>query len=254
MLAVIDQIPSIYLLAILFFGVALIYSSVGMGGGSSYTAIMAILSFNVLAIPLISLILNLLVTTIGSVNFMRNHHARFRLILPFLISSIPMAYLGGAMTFPVIYFEWILLLSLILVAARIYLWDNTSVSLQLSERGKLLISLVIGSILGLIAGIVGIGGGVYLVPVIIILGLGTAKEAAACGAIFIWLNSISGLVSRLQFNHIDIFQYWPLLIAVFIGGSLGSYLGSFKISSKSIDKLLGIVVLIAIVLLGKKLV
>ena len=89
-----------YFLAILFFTVAFAYSSVGLGGRSSYTALMTIFDMNVLAIPTISLSLNLVVTSIGSFNFLRNRHGKINLILPFLISSIPMAYLGGALQLP----------------------------------------------------------------------------------------------------------------------------------------------------------
>ncbi len=121
MLAGIEVTSTIYLMAIVFFLVALVYSSVGMGGGSSYTAIMAILSINVLLIPIISLVLNLIVTSIGSYHFIRNRHARLRLILPFILSSIPMAYLGGALKLPPLYFSWVLFISLLFAAARIYL-------------------------------------------------------------------------------------------------------------------------------------
>ena len=248
-----DLIISIYAIAISFFFVALLYSSVGMGGGSSYTAIMALLSLNILAIPVVSLILNLMVTSVGSFNFIRYNHARIKLVLPFLLTSIPAAYLGGSLNLSPQYFHWILLVSLVFVAARIYLWENLSFNLSLKNRQKTQISLVSGFLLGLIAGIVGIGGGIYLVPLIIILGLGSEKEAAACGAIFIWLNSASGLSSRMQFNQIDIVDYWPLVVAVLIGGTIGSYMGSFRISNRSIDRLLGLVVLVAIGFLGKKL-
>lgn len=245
-------IASPYFLAILFFIVAFIYSSVGLGGGSSYTALMAIFSINSLAIPLVSLTLNILVTSIGSFNFIRNKHAKIKLILPFLISSVPMAYLGGALQVPKEMFYWILLISLIFVAARIYFWKSISMQLGLTNKGKIIISLITGSILGLIAGIVGIGGGIYLVPLIIILGLGSEKEAAACGAIFIWLNSASGLLSRLQYNSIDLTNYTPLIVAVIAGGALGSYMGSFRFSAKQMDKILGIVILVAIMFLTKK--
>jgi len=90
------------------------------------------------------------------------------------------------------------------------------------------------------------------VPLIIILGLGTEKEAATCGAIFIWLNSVSGLISRLQYNSIDVMSYMPLIIAVLAGGIIGSFFGSFKFSPKLMDKILGVVILIAIVFLTKK--
>jgi uncharacterized membrane protein YfcA len=245
-------LASHYFMAVLFFVVAFTYSSVGLGGGSSYTALMAIFGFNILAIPMISLSLNLFVTSIGSFNFIRNKHANIKLILPFLISSIPLAYVGGSLKLPKEIFYWILLISLVFVAVRIYAWPNTIIKLELGPQKKIVISLIVGSVLGLVAGIVGIGGGIYLVPLIIILGLGTEKEAAACGAIFIWLNSFSGLVSRFQYNSIDLANYIPLIIAVLAGGLLGSYMGSFRFSPKTIEKILGAVVIIAIFFLTQK--
>ena len=241
-----------YFIAALFFLVAFTYSSVGLGGGSSYTALMAILGFHTLAIPMISLTLNLFVTSIGSYNFIRNKHAKLSLIAPFFLSSIPMAYLGGAIKLPKELFYWVLLVSLIFVAIRIYVWEKTTIQLNISQAGKIIISLIAGSVLGLVAGIVGIGGGIYLVPLIIILGLGTEKEAAACGAIFIWLNSLSGLIARLQYNSIDLSNYVPLIIAVLIGGALGSFLGSTQYSPKTMQKVLGAAVVVAIFFLTKK--
>ncbi len=226
-------------LAVLFFVVAFAYSSVGLGGGSSYTALMAVFGMSTIAIPMISLTLNLLVTSIGSFNFIRNRHARINLILPFLISSIPMAYFGGSLKLPKEAFYWILFISLVFVAARIYFWRSTTIKLNIDQKGKIIISLIAGSILGLIAGIVGIGGGIYIVPLIIILGLGTQKEAAACGTIFIWLNSLSGLISRLQYNSIDLTAYIPLITAVLIGGTIGSFMGSFKFSPRTMERVLG---------------
>ncbi len=249
-----EAITSPYFLAVLFFFVAFTYSSVGLGGGSSYTALMAIFGISTLAIPLISLSLNLFVTTIGSFNFIRNRHARIKLILPFLISSIPMAYLGGALRLPKEIFYWILFISLIFVAVRIYFWQNTTIKLNITQNGKIILSLIAGSILGLVAGIVGIGGGIYLVPLIILSGLGSAKEAAACGAIFIWLNSCSGLISRLQYNSIDLTNYIPLIAAVIAGGTLGSFMGSFKFSPKTMEKVLGAVIIASIIFLTRKIV
>jgi hypothetical protein len=247
-------ISSPYFLAALFFIVAFTYSSVGLGGGSSYTALMAIFGMNIMAIPMISLSLNLFVTTVGSFNFLRNKHGKIKLILPFLISSMPMAYLGGTLKLPKEIFYWVLLVSLIFVALRLYFWKSATINLDIDQKGKIIISLIAGSVLGLVAGIVGIGGGIYLVPLIIILGLGTEKEAAACGAIFIWLNSFSGLLSRLQYNSIDLTEYIPLIIAVLVGGFLGSFMGSFKFSPKSMDKILGVVIIVAIIFLARKII
>lgn len=243
---------SLYILAALFFLVAFTYSSVGLGGGSSYTALMAVLGVSTLAIPLVSLSLNLIVTTAGSFNFIRNRHARIKLILPFLITSIPMAYLGGSFNLPKEIFYWVLLISLVVVALRIYFWQNTSIKLNVNQNGQIVISLIAGSILGLVAGIAGIGGGIYLVPLIIILGLGTEKEAAACGAIFIWLNSLSGLMSRLHYNAIDFTGYIPLMGAVLAGGASGSFMGSSKFSPGTMEKILGVVIIVAIIFLTRQ--
>lgn len=243
-----------YILAALFFIVAFIYSSVGLGGGSSYTALMAIWGVSILAIPLVSLSLNLIVTTAGSFNFIRNRHARIKLILPFLITSIPMAYIGGSFKLPKEIFYWVLLTSLVFVALRIYFWKDTSIRLDLDQKSRIVISLIAGSVLGLVAGIAGIGGGIYLVPLIIILGLGTEKEAAACGAIFIWLNSFSGLTSRLQYNAVDFTGYVPLMAAVLAGGASGSFMGSSRFSPATMEKILGVVIIVAIVFLARQVI
>jgi uncharacterized membrane protein YfcA len=245
---------SIWLISVVFFLLALAYSSVGLGGGSAYTASMVVLGFSSLAIPFISLTLNLLVTTIGSYHFIKNRHAKLTLILPFLLTSIPMAYLGGTLQLAQEVFQWILFVSLLFAVIRIYFWRNTSLQLGLSTRAKLMLSLIVGSILGLIAGIVGIGGGIYLVPLILVLGLGSAHQAAACGAIFIWMNSLAGLTARLQYNYIDLTPFIPLLIAVIAGGALGSYLGSARLSAKTVEKVLGLIVTTAVFLLGNKLI
>ncbi|MDG2395961.1 sulfite exporter TauE/SafE family protein [Candidatus Thioglobus sp.] len=241
------------ILPLLFFIVAFVYSSVGLGGGSSYTAIMVVVGMSTMVIPMVSLSLNLFVTTLGSYNYLRNKHGRIDIILPFLITAIPFAYLGGSFYIPKEIFLWILLASLVLVALRIYFWEDTGFRLNLNQQQKVVISLVAGSILGLVAGIVGIGGGVYLVPLIILLNLGTQKEAAAAGVIFVWMVSFSGLISRLQYNSIDLFEYVPLILSVIVGGFLGSYMGSFKFSHKTMEKTLGVVIIVAIVFLIKKI-
>ena len=246
--------PSMYFIAALFFMVALFYSSVGLGGGSSYTALMVIMGFNAAVIPMISLILNLFVTTIGSYNFIRNKHARLELIAPFLITSMPMAYLGGALQLPKEIFYWVLLASLVVVVLRIYFWRNTAFRLELGNTGKIVVSLLAGALLGLVAGIAGIGGGIYLVPLILILGLGTEQQAAACGAIFIWLNSLAGLASRLQYNAVELTAFIPLVVAVILGGALGSWLGATRLSRTAMEKILGAIIMLAIVMLSRTLV
>lgn len=242
-----------YVLAVIFFIVAVIYSSVGLGGGSSYTALMAIFGVDPVVIPTVSLSLNLLSTSVGSFNFIRKKHANFRLLLPFLITSMPMAYLGGSLRLPKDVFYWVLLLTLVFVAARIYLLPNASMKLDIGQAGKIIISLVSGSVLGLVAGIVGIGGGIYLIPLILILGLGSEKEAAACGAIFIWINSLVGLTARLQYSSLLLKSHIPLIVAVLAGAMIGSHLGSTHLSPRTMQKILGLIIIVAIFFLIMKI-
>jgi uncharacterized membrane protein YfcA len=243
---------SLFLIPIMFL-IAFLYSSVGLGGGSSYTAILSIFSINYLAIPTISLTLNLIVTSISSINFILRRHLRLNLLLPFLLSSIPLAYLGGGLQLPKTVFLWILWVSLIFVALRIYFSKQINLELNTSRTQKLIISVCAGMILGFIAGVVGIGGGIYLIPLILIFGLGNAREAAACGAIFVWVNSAVGLLARSVHQPVEFIQYLPLVFAVILGTLLGSWLGASHYSVRTIEKLLGMVIVIAVILLGHKL-
>ncbi len=246
-----DLTISISLLAVIFAIVAFFYASVGLGGGSSYTALLAIFGAGATTIPMVSLTLNVLVTTIGSFVFLSQRHGRLRLIAPFLITSIPMAYVGGMLHLPKMLFYLVLLVSLAFAAMRIYFPKKTK-PLPFNDRGKLFLALGCGAVLGLIAGIAGIGGGVYLVPLILLLGLGTAKEAAACGAFFIWVNSVAGLAARLQYNSIDLIPYLPLVIGAVIGGFSGSMLGAGRFEPRTMQKILGTVLVAAIFFLGRK--
>ncbi|MFP4596891.1 MAG: sulfite exporter TauE/SafE family protein [Persicimonas sp.] len=247
-----ELIISPYLLGVLFLVVSSLYSSVGLGGGSSYTALLAILGASHAVIPGVSLTLNAVVTLLGSINYIRQGHARFRLIAAFVVTSVPMAYLGGSLEIAPQLFYAILLATLVLVALRIYLVPDPKLDLDLGPRTKIIAALLIGAILGLIAGIVGIGGGIYLVPIIIILGLGDAKEAAATGAIFIFVNSLGGLAAHLQRGAVEPAEIWPLVVAVVLGGFIGSHLGAARFEKETVRRVLGVVILFAIVLLTRR--
>ncbi len=245
---------SISLLALLFFVVSFAYSSVGLGGGSSYTALMAIVGLNYVAIPTVSLTLNLFVSSIGTYNFTRKKHAKVKLILPFIATSIPFSYFGGSLSVSKDIFQITLLASLLFVVVRIYFFKKMEFNLSIGRRGKLFLSMLIGALLGLVAGIVGIGGGVYLVPLIIIFRLGSEKEAAASASYFVFVNSLSGLFARINHNPINIMEFVPLIIAVIIGGSLGSFLGSTKLTPAAMQKILGIIIVAATLMLTGKMV
>jgi len=243
---------SLFLLAAIFLCIAYFSASVGLGGGSCYTALLAVSTAIPLAIPLISLTLNLVVTSAGSYQFIRHRHASWKLISPFLVSSMPMAYLGGSLQLPKPVFYGILFASLAVVVVRIFFYKKTSFNWKLTGWKRLIISLILGALLGFIAGVVGIGGGIYLVPLIIIFNLGTEKQAAASGAIFIWLNSITGLIARLQHNSVNIQDYLPLVIAVAIGGVAGASMGATKLKPQTMQKILGCIIIVALCLLVQK--
>ena len=242
-----------FILPILFFFVALIYSSVGLGGGSSYTALMAIFGVSYQVIPTTSLTMNLVVTFIGMIHFWKNGHGRLNLILPFLATSIPMTFIAGSLDVPETFFKLFLLATLILVAIRIYILNDLKLSIQLTGIQKWIFCLSLGGTLGFIAGAVGIGGGIYLVPLIIMVGLGTEKEAAASGAMFIWVNSLVGVITRANLGTFEIDFILPLAGAVLVGGFVGSYMGAIKFEPKTIQKIMGGVIIIAILFLIKGL-
>ena len=242
-----------YFLPILFFVIAFIYSSVGLGGASSYTAIMAIMGISYQIIPTTSLALNIVVTFFGTINYWRNGYGRLKLVGPFLITSIPMAYIAGSIDLNENIFQTILLLTLILVAVRIYFFDTFAFSFQLSQARKWIFIILLGSILGFIAGAIGIGGGIYLIPLIIIFGLGSEKEAAAAAATFICVNSLVGFIARFKSGTFNSDFILPLIGFVAVGGFLGSYYGSKKYDAKKIQKVMGGIIIVAIILLTRKM-
>ena len=139
------------------------------------------------------------------------------------------------------------------MVVRIYILNELKFSFQLSGVQKWIFIFGLGAILGFVAGTVGIGGGIYLVPLIIMFGLGSEKEAAAAGALFIWMNSLAGVIARSQAGSFDPDFILPLACAVFIGGFAGSYFGSSKFEAKTVQEVMGAVIIIAIIFLLRKI-
>jgi uncharacterized membrane protein YfcA len=146
------------------------------------------------------------------------------------------------------------LVTLILVVVRIYFFNRLQFSTTLEGTARWVVILTLGALLGFVAGAVGIGGGVYLVPLLIMFQLASEKEAAATGAIFIWVNSLAGIVARFQQGAYDLAFMLPLLVAVILGGFLGSYTGAVRFRPQTIQKVIGVVIIIAIVMLGRRLI
>ena len=243
---------SIIVLSLATLAIAFSYSSVGLGGGSSYTALLTIVGFSYTLIPSFSLVLNTIVTLGATVQFWRHNHLKVSILAPFVITSMPAAYLGGSLQLSESVFQVLLLVSLLAVAARIYLWKNPVFRLPHTRSFQLGLSLLLGLILGFIAGTVGIGGGIYLVPIIVLTGIGSEKQAAATGAAFILVNSVVGIVARAQLVDLPLDQIVPLGASVMLGGVLGSHFGAGHWQSKTLQKVLGAIILVAIVLLARK--
>ena len=231
-----------YLVPLVFL-VAVLYSSVGHGGASGYLAVLAFTSFLPKEISTTALILNIVVSGIAFFSYFRAGHFSFKLIFPFLISSIPLAFLGGTM--PITQKIYFLLLSFVLIIAAIRMALPLSQKLKENISPNFYTALLSGGIIGLVSGIVGIGGGIFLSPLMIFMNWANPKKTSAVSAFFILINSISGLLGRLSSGIMDIGSLTPLLIATSTGGLIGSYLGANTFSSVLLKRCLAFTLVIA---------
>lgn len=225
--------------------VAFLYASVGHGGASGYLALMALFSFPILVMKPTALLLNIFVSGISFWFFKKNNHFNWKLFYPFAITSIPMAFLGGYISIDATLYKQILGLFLAIAILRMLnIFGKERHNIKTSNR---LLSLLIGSAIGLFSGMIGIGGGIILSPVIILLGWGTMKQAAAVSALFIFVNSISGMIGfSINNGSIPTEAFYFVPIAV-LGGSLGALYGSRKFNMKTLKYTLAGVLTIAAV-------
>jgi len=214
-------------LAILFFVTAVLYSSVGFGGGSTYLALLLIWEVPYFIFPVIALLSNIIVVSGNCFNYIRAGNLNIKLLLPYLIGSIPLAYLGGSLTLEKKIFE-ILLFIVLLFAGTLLLFNFKSYDDKEENYKKIptAISVLIGGFLGFISGIIGIGGGIFLSPILFLLRAGRPKYIVTAASLFILINSISGITGQLTKNYVllELYSYWYLLLAVLIGGQIGNYL------------------------------
>ncbi|MFZ5808803.1 MAG: sulfite exporter TauE/SafE family protein [Chloroflexota bacterium] len=232
----------------LVFVVALLYSSVGFGGASSYLAVMSLFDMPPAFAATIALTLNILVASIAFVNYYRMKYFRWELLWPFLITSIPAAFVGGMIKLGATMYAILLNGVLLYVALRLFLMPNQShKGGEVFPLPKIFVALSVGAVLGLISGMIGIGGGIFLSPLIVLAKWGSAKHAAAVSSAFIVINSISGLIGRALGGSLDYGSFGVILIAVgIVGGFLGSYWGSKRLSSRGVQILLGVVLLVVV--------
>ena len=245
------------ILSILFFVTALIYSSIGFGGGSTYLAILLIWGVPYTIFPVIALVCNIIVVSGNSVNFIRSKNINFNLLFPYLIGSIPFAFIGGSITIEKSLFE-ILLFCVLLVAGVFLLIESKSFNkeqIKINQIPKLL-SISIGSIIGFMSGIVGIGGGIFLSPLLFLMKAGYPKHITSSASLFILINSIFGIAGQLTKDQIldQVTNYWPLFLAVLIGGQIGSLLNIKFLSNKILALLTSFLVIFVAIRMGIKLI
>lgn len=234
---------SYYFYLFLLFIVAFLYASVGHGGASGYLALMALFSFDPSLMKSSALLLNIFVSMIAFLQYYRGGFFKLKLFLPFAVTSIPAAFAGAYITVDPVMYKRILGVILIFPILRLFgLFGKES---EETKDVNIVFALIIGAVIGFLSGMIGIGGGIILSPVLLLFHWANMKQTAAISALFIFVNSVSGLISLFSKGAtIDHAVYTWLLIAI-AGGLLGAYYGRQKLSNTILKRVLAIVLLIA---------
>ena len=231
-------------LVILFFTVALLYASVGFGGGSSYLAILALTSIAFTEMRAIALLCNIVVVSGNVLLYFKEKIIDFKKIMPLVIFSIPMAYLGGYLK--ITEYLFFILLGFTLLFAAITMWISKKIHTEneISEQTNFIKNSGYGGFIGFISGMVGIGGGIFLAPLLHLTNWDTPKKIAATSSIFILVNSLAGLSGQLSNPNFKVSWHLTLilLIAVFIGGLIGNRLSSKFLSPILLKKATAILI------------
>ena len=236
---------SLELLAVLaagIFVIAVLFSSVGHAGASGYIAVMSLLSLAPSVIRPSALALNILVSAIAAWQFWRAGHFSWARLWPFAVLAVPCAFIGGTITLPTAGFKWLLGAALLVSAVRLLVQAGTDKPVK---APALVAALAAGALIGLLSGLTGTGGGIFLTPLLLFMGWARPKQAAAVSAVFILLNSVAGLAGNVASTQaLPNFIGW-LLLAAGLGGALGSYLGSRRFEPAGIKRFLAAVLFIA---------
>jgi len=235
---------------------AILYSSVGFGGGSTYLALLLIWGVPYFMFPVIALSCNIIVVSGNCYNYIRAGNLNLRLLIPYLIGSIPMAYVGGSLPIDKRLFE--ILLFLVLAAAGTLLLSNFKFYDDKEENYRkipIALSILIGAALGFFSGVVGIGGGIFLSPILFLVRAGRPKHIVTVASLFILINSISGIIGQLTKNDVltEVQNYWYLLATVLIGGQVGNFLNLKIFPTRVLAMLTGILVIFVAIKMGFKI-
>ena len=223
------------ILSVLFFITAILYSSVGFGGGSTYLALMLIWDIPYYIFPTIALFCNIIVVSGNSINYIKSGNLNFKLLIPYLIGSIPFAFYGASLQISKNVFE-IILFFILTIAGAMLLVKSRSLNNKEFKINKIskIFSVLIGSVIGFFSGLVGIGGGIFLSPILFLIKAGYPKQIATSASLFILINSIFGVAGQFTKDIVfdKFFDFWPLFLAVLIGGQIGNFLNIKFLSNK----------------------
>ena len=233
----------IYIFLLILPIVAFLYASVGHGGASGYLALMALFSFTPSIMKPTALLLNLFVAAISFFYYYKEGYFNKKLFLSFAITSIPFAFLGGTIEVDASLYKKIL--AVLLVFAILKMLNVFGKEKDSIKTVKLWQGLLVGALIGFFSGLIGIGGGIILTPIILLLHWGKMKEAAAVSALFIWVNSASGLIGQISSGVQLSMDAFILVLIALVGGFFGAYLGSKKINNQKLRYILAFVLIIA---------
>lgn len=227
--------------------VAYMYANVGHGGASAYLAVLVLAGISPEFLRPAAWIMNLFVAGGAFYAFYLAGHFKSRLLMPFLISSVPMAFFTGSLDIGPLLFKLLLGTCLLIAALRVWCVFNFLLSPQQDIKDPSFPgALVAGSGIGAVAGMIGIGGGILLSPLIILMGWGSIKESAGVAAAFIFINSLAGLTGHFLINEINLHPHLPLwILLVVTGGWIGARQGSFVLTPMAVQRMLGVVMVIA---------
>jgi len=246
----------VIILSFLFLLTATLYSSVGFGGGSTYLALLLIWDAPYLIFPVIALFCNIIVVSGNCFNYIKAGNVHLKILTPFLISSVPLAFIGGSLSIDKEIFEILLFVVLTIAGVLLLLkFQSFDQKIEVYKKIPKMLSILVGASIGFVSGVVGIGGGIFLSPILLLIRADKAKNIATAASLFILINSLSGLAGHFtKASTINgIFDYWPLFLFVLLGGQLGNFLNLKIFSARILALVTSALVIFVAIRMGLKL-
>ena len=236
--------PETWLITLAVFLMAWLYSSVGHGGGSGYLAALALFGMAATVMRPTALILNLIVAGIATIQFARSGYFAWRIFWPFALTSVPLAFIAGSVKLPGNLYKQLVAAALIFAAARLFIAARANNNSS-TEPPPIPLALAVGAVLGFVAGLTGVGGGIFLSPLLLLFRWADTRQTAAVSAAFIWVNSAAGLAGQTAQLSFLPSAVGAWAIAASLGGVLGSELGRKKLHTTTLRRVLAVVLIIA---------